>query len=88
MKRNAQFILSDVAGSHILVPIGKLSTDFNGVVSLNDMAVVMWDLLENDTTPEALLAAILAEYDVTAEQAKADIAEFLQQLRTLGCLEE
>lgn len=88
MKRNAQFILSDVAGSHLLVPIGKLTADFNGVVSLNDMAVVMWNLLESDTTPEALLAAVLTEYDVPAEQAKADIADFLHQLRTLGCLEE
>ena len=88
MKRNAQFILSDVAGSHLLVPIGKLTADFNGVVSLNDMAVVMWNLLESDTTPEALLAAVLAEYDVPAEQVKADIADFLHQLRRLGCLEE
>lgn len=88
MKRNAQFILSDVAGSHLLVPIGELTADFNGVVSLNDMAVVMWNQLENDTTPEALLTAVLAEYDVPAEQAKADIADFLHQLRRLGCLEE
>ena len=88
MKRNAQFILSDVAGSHLLVPIGKLTADFNGVVSLNDMAVVMWNLLESDTTPEALLAAVLTEYDVPAEQAGADIADFLNQLRKLGCLEE
>ena len=88
MKRNAQFILSDVAGSHILVPIGELSANFNSVVSLNDMAVALWNLLENDTTPEALLAAVLAEYDVPAEQAEADIADFLNQLRKLGCLEE
>ena len=88
MKRNAQFILSDVAGSHLLVPIGRMTADFNSVVSLNDMAVALWSLLENDTTPEALLAAVLAEYDVPAEQAKADIADFLHQLRTLGCLEE
>lgn len=88
MKRNAQFILSDVAGSHILVPIGELTADFNGVVSLNDMAVALWNLLENDTTPEALLAVVLAEYDVPAGQAKTDIADFLHQLRKLGCLEE
>lgn len=88
MKRNAQFILSDVAGSHLLVPIGKLTADFNGVVSLNGMAVALWNLLESDTTPEALLAAVLTEYDVPAEQAGADIADFLNQLRKLGCLEE
>ena len=88
MRRNPQFILSDVAGSHILVPVGKVAADFNGVVSLNDMGVVLWNLLENDTTQEALLAAVLAEYEVTAEQAGADIADFLEQLRAAGCLEE
>ena len=71
MRRDPQFILSDVAGSHILVPVGKLAADFNGVVSLNDMGVALWNLLENDTTQEALLAAVLAEYEVTAEQAGA-----------------
>ena len=70
------------------MPIGELTADFNGVVSLNDMAVALWNLLENDTTPEALLAAVLTEYDVPAEQAGADIADFLNQLRKLGCLEE
>ena len=39
-------------------------------------------------TQEALLAAVLAEYEVTAEQAGADIADFLEQLRAAGCLEE
>ena len=52
------------------------------------MGVVLWNLLENDTTQEALLAAVLAEYEVTAEQAGADIADFLEQLRAAGCLEE
>ena len=88
MRRDPQFILIDVAGSHILVPGGKLAADFNGVVSLNDRGVVLWNLLENDTTQEALLAAVLAEYEVTAEQAGTDIADFLEQLRAAGCLEE
>ena len=39
-------------------------------------------------TVTALLAAVLAEYEVTAEQAGADIADFLEQLRAAGCLEE
>ena len=44
--------------------------------------------LPADATQEALLAAVLAEYEVTAEQAGADIADFLEQLRAAGCLEE
>ena len=88
MKIHYELILRKIAGENILVPVGRLAADFNGVVSLNDMGVVLWNLLENDTTQEALLAAVLAEYEVTAEQAGADIADFLEQLRAAGCLEE
>lgn len=88
MKQNPDYIITDVADSHILVPVGKSAVNFNSIISLNDMGKTIWDLLEKEMTEEELLQSILAEYEVSAEQAKADIASFISKLRENGCIED
>ena len=88
MKQNPNFILTDIADSHILVPVGKAAVNFNAVISLNDMGQTVWNMLESETTAEELLRKILAEYDVSEETAKADIDRFIAKLRENGCIEE
>ena len=87
MKQNPDFILSDVAGDHILVPIGKTSLNFHGLITMNEMGKTIWNLLENEITLEQLLQKILAEYDVSADQARGDIENFVSKLRENGCIE-
>ena len=88
MRQNPDFILSDVAGSHILVPVGKPSVNFNAVISLNEMGRELWTLLEKEINAEEMLASVLAEYDVSEAQAKADIDRFLETLREIGAIED
>ena len=88
MKRHPDYLLSEVAGTNVLIPIGKAVANFNELVSLNGMGVTVWNLLEEETTPDVIVDAILAEYDVDRETAAADIAVFLETLRRAGCLIE
>lgn len=87
MKQNPNFIVSDLAATHILVPIGQSAVNFNAVISLNDMGQAIWNMLEKETTEEELLRKILAEYNVSEQQAKADIDKFLAILNEHGCIE-
>ena len=88
MKQNPEFIMTDIADSHILVPVGKSAVDFNAIISLNDMGQTIWNMLEKETSLEELVHNILAEYEVSEEQARADIDAFLAKLRETGCIEE
>ena len=88
MKRNPDYFLSDVADSHILVPVGEAAVNFNSIISLNEMGQTIWNMLAEDTTEEALLGSILAEYDVSETQARADLGSFLAKLREHGCIED
>lgn len=88
MKQNPNYIISDVADSHILVPVGEAAVNFNSIISLNAMGQTIWNMLAEDTTEEALLESILAEYDVSEERARADIGSFLAKLRENGCIED
>lgn len=88
MKQNPDFILTDVAGSHILVPVGKAAVNFNAIISLNDMGQTIWNRLEKETDAGEILKYILSEYEVSEEQARADLDSFLAKLRENGAIEE
>ena len=88
MKQNPDFIITDVGDDHILVPVGKATVNFNAIISLNDMGQTIWNMLENETSAEEILKNILAEYEVSEAQAKADIDSFLAKLKENGAIED
>ena len=81
MKIKDGFILRKVADQYIAVAVGEQSVNFNAMVTVNETGAFLWDRLKNETTEKELLGALLAEYDVDEETAKADISEFLEKLR-------
>ena len=87
MKINENFVLREVAGSWVVIPIGEKSVDFNGMMNLNETGVLLWRALEKGAEKEELVAALTAEYDVSAEIAAKDIGQFLETLEKAGCLE-
>jgi hypothetical protein len=87
MKIKDGYLLREVAGSNIVVPVGEGSMDFSGVITLNDVGAFLWKGLENDNTQDGLLSALLGEYDVDETTARADIADFVDSLKGAGLLE-
>ena len=45
MKRKTDFIMQNVAGENLLVPLGARMMDLNGLITLNDTAACVWELL-------------------------------------------
>lgn len=86
MKIKKELVKRDVAGDVILVPVGKTVYEANGLFILNELGAFLWDRLEAAESEADLLKAILEEYEVTREQAAADLQEFLEKLRELGIL--
>ena len=76
-------IRRDIAGDTILVPVGKTVYDSNGLFVLNELGAFIWDMLPQAETEEDILSAILKEYEVTPDEAAADLAEFLNKLREM-----
>ena len=76
-------IRRDIAGDTILVPVGKTVYDSNGLFVLNELGAFIWDILPQVETEEEILSAILKEYEVTPDEAAADLAEFLNKLREM-----
>ena len=70
MKIKEGYLLREVAGSNIVVPVGSGNMDFSGVITLNEVGSFIWKQLEKDATKEDILNNLLDEYDV--DKATAD----------------
>ena len=81
-----ELVKRDIAGDTILVPVGKTVYDATGLFVLNELGAFIWDLLPTVDTEAQIVDAILAQYDVSPEEAAADVAEFLSQLRQMDIL--
>ena len=46
MKISKEFILREIAGEYILVPVGKTALTFNGLVTVNEVGALIWGMLE------------------------------------------
>ena len=80
MKVKDGFILKEVAGSYVIVPIGDNLVDFSAMITTNETGAFLWELLKTDKTVEELLKEMLKEYDVDEETARVDVLEFTKIL--------
>lgn len=88
MKLRGEFVVRQVMDDIVAIPVGEAALAFSGIILLNDVSRVIWQCLEQDTTPEALVQAVTDAFEVSAEEAQADILEFLDKLRAAKLLQE
>lgn len=88
MKVNREFVLREIAGDYIIIPTGKTVLEFNGLITVNEVGVSLWKMLQEEVTFDDLVEGILKEYDVDEEIAREDIREFLDRIIESGILTE
>lgn len=88
MKIKEGFAKRNIAGSEIVVPVGKKALEFNGMITLNESGAFFWDCLKEETTKEEIVKKVLEIYDVTPEKANEDVEKFIAMLRENELLED
>lgn len=86
MKIKNGFAKRNIAGSNIVVPIGNESSEFNGMITLNDSASFFWDCFQNDITIDEAVKLVTDEYNVDAQRARKDIEKFISMLESNNLL--
>lgn len=87
MKVKEDFLLREVAGCYVVVPVGAATVDFNGMLNLNETGAFLWEKLQNDITREELISALLEVYDITEDIAAKDIDAYIAKLEEAGLIE-
>ncbi len=87
MKIKEGFILRQIAGEDIVVPIGNNIADFNGVIRLNESAAFLWRELQSETSKNDLVNKLKSEYEIGEELAAKDVEDFIKILEENNALE-
>lgn len=50
-----KFVLREIAGDYVIIHTGKTVLEFNGLATVNEVRVFLWNLLQNKITEEELI---------------------------------
>lgn len=87
MRINDNFLMRDIAGEKIVVPVGEASK-LNAMITMNRAAAFMWECLQEDISVEELRDKVLENFEVDEETVKRDVDAFIAALCQLEMLEE
>ena len=89
MKIKKGFVLRTVCEENVIVGEGLDAINFGRMLCLNETAAWLWKqaLEQGDFTADSLAAALCNEYDVTPDQALADVKETINQWTELKVIE-
>lgn len=85
MKIKDGFILRQVASQNVVLPASK-ELNLNMMITLNDTGAFLWERLQMETNEDALVAALLKEYDVDEDTARVCVRQFVKRLDDYGFL--
>ena len=86
MKLKEEFIVHKTESETVLVPVGGAA--FAGIVKGNATLGELLELLKENTTAEAIKAAMLEKYDAPADTIFRDVEKVLSELRGINALDE
>lgn len=80
MKIKDGYMLRNVAGKYIVVPVGEETMDFNGIITTNETGAFLWKSLEVEISQDDLLKLFLSEYEIDEHIAAEDLSNFIKKL--------
>ena len=87
MKIKKGFVLREVGGESVVVPVWEMSKQFHGMINLNETGAVLWKFFTEEHTVDEGVNALLAEYDVEESLARNDVEQFVKTITENGFAE-
>jgi predicted deacylase len=88
LKRTPDVVERTVADETFLLPVrGELAKTVE-MFALSEVGRFIWSRADGSRGVPELVAEVVRDFDVTEEQARADVAAFVEQLRAYGLVSE
>ncbi len=85
-QRNENFVFRRIEDETILVPIKDNVGDMGSIYNLNEVGALVWELMDGQKTVRDIRDAVVAQFEVSTQEAQADICEFINQLETIDAV--
>ena len=89
MRIKKGFVLREVCGEHVIIGEGLGAINFGKMLALNESAAWLWQqaVAMNDFTIDTLAQKLCDEYEVSADEAKTDVAAIIAEWQNVGVVE-
>ena len=86
--KDDSIVARKIGEEFILVPIRQRAGEVESIYTLNEVAARVWELIDGQRRAGDIRDTIVAEFEVGAEEAEADVLAFLGQLQQVGAVNE
>lgn len=84
MKIKKGFVLRNVGGENVVVPIGEMGKKFHGMINLNESGAFLWTFFTEEHSVDDAVKALVAEYEIDEETATKDVQAFVNKIVSRG----
>ena len=88
MKIKDGLLLCKVGESNVILAATDSNMQVEGLTTVNETGSFIWEHMLADTQPDAVIDALVREFDVDRATAAADFDTFTASLRAAGFLED
>lgn len=81
MKIKPGFIIKTIGLRFMVLPIDAQALHFNGIMTLNKSGKLLFEALEKEQTLESLVKLLMDHYEVSFEDARKDVIQFVDSLK-------
>lgn len=85
---NPNFILREIAGEALLVPVGEAGVFENSMISLNVTSLFLWKQFDEPSTVDDVIKKAQAAYDDPSGKMEAEIRQFVIEYVKAGLIKE
>ncbi len=87
MRVRYTFEVMDLDDERVAVPVGSGAEQFHGVLKVNETAAAILKLMEQDTTEEQIVDALMKEYEGERDAIAGYVRQFVEKLTAEGLVD-
>jgi hypothetical protein len=88
VQRDSSIVSRKIVDEVVLVPIRHKVGEIDCLYALNEVGARIWELIDGQRSLKAVRDALVAEFDVSEQEAEEDLLTLIEQLKEVGAIQE
>ncbi len=84
MPISKNFIIKKVGNDYMIIPTTESNVNLSKIYNTNECGYFIYNKLKDGLTQDEVLMELLKEYNASEEELKADLHEFILELKKRG----
>ena len=82
--QDTSIVARQIADEYILVPICQSADEVEHIFTLNNVAAIIWELLDGEHSLSEIRDTLVSEFAVDSDKVQSDLLIFIDKLESIG----